>query len=162
MTHDNSAIGGGVRRRADRRRDHGFTYVETVITIVLTGIVVLPILAAVRSSIEAASLSREAAEVETVLINAADRVSRADRFALPELKCDLSGPAEKAASVHGWDASTVHVDYAYWDRTLPGFVAGEACPGGVFESGLVQRVTITVTSPNLDVTRSLEVIKGDY
>ena len=47
---------GTPRRPSQRRRDGGFTYVEVVITIVLMGIVVLPILAAVRSSVQAASV----------------------------------------------------------------------------------------------------------
>lgn len=150
------------RRGRSTRPDRGFTYVEVVITLVLTGIVVLPILAAVRASIEAASVSRAAAEVETVLVNAADRVNRADRFESPTLKCDLEGPAQKAATVHGWEPASVAVTQEHWNRTTRAWEAG-ACPVPKgFTDGLVQRVTIRVTSPSRNVTRELEVIKGDF
>lgn len=141
------------------RPDRGFTYVEVVITIVLMGIVVLPVLTAVRSSIQAASVSRDAAEVETVLVNAADRVNRADRDLFDQYKCDLSGPAKKAASVHGWDDSTVAVEHFHWDDGTEAFESG-ACPGG--QDQAVQMIRIRVTSPNDGVTRELEVVKGDF
>ncbi len=167
MDNDNEDIrdAGTPRRRSQQRRDGGFTYVEVVITIVLMGIVVLPILAAVRSSVRAASVSRAAAEVETVLVNAADRVTRADRDSSPTFQCDLSGPARKAAIVHGWDAATITVEHEHWDELANGgsggFVPG-ACPGGTFENGLVQLVRIRVESPVEDVARELEVVKGDF
>lgn len=154
---------GTPRRSSQQRRDGGFTYVEVVITIVLMGIVVLPILAAVRSSVQAASVSRVAAEVETVLVNAADRVHRADRGTSPTFQCDLSGPAEKAAIVMGgnWSAADVTVEHEYWDTATDQWLSG-ACPGGTYENGLVQLIRITVSSPDGNVTRNLEVVKGDF
>lgn len=159
----------GIPRRPSRsRRDGGFTYVEVVITIVLMGIVVLPILAAVRGSVQAASVSRDAAEVETVLINAADRVNRADR---QHFKCDLSGPAQQAALVEWGDATAITVEHEHWDETAAGgtgaFVAG-ACPldavtgDPTYRNGLVQLVRIRVTSPDGGISRQLEVVKGDF
>ncbi len=72
-----------VKRRGDDKNvdpgasDDGFSLVEVVITIVLIGIVVIPLLIASASSITASSRTREASETETVLQNAADRLNRA-------------------------------------------------------------------------------------
>ena len=156
------------RRRARPRHGRGFSYIEVVITLALTGIVVLPILAAVRSSIDAASVSRTAAEVETVLINAADRVSRADRLEFP---CDLTIPAKRAAASQDatWSGDDISVEHAYWVEGTDGAPGGwqtevTACPGGVDAPRppfLVQRITILVTSPDGRVRRALEVVKGE-
>lgn len=152
------------RHRSGPRRgspDGGFTYVEVVIAIVLVSVIVLPILAAVRSSVRTAAVSRAAAEVETVLVNAADLVSRADR---DDFKCDLTAPAQQAAAVRWDDASAVSVEHEHWDDTANGgaggFVDG-ACPGTGYQNGLVQKIRIRVTSPKEAITRELEVVKSD-
>ena len=72
------SIGAG-RSRGSLRRDAGFTLVEAVVTIALMSIVVVPVLGAVMASIEASSRSRSAAQIETVIVNASDRVNRAPR-----------------------------------------------------------------------------------
>ena len=140
------------------RRDSGVTFVEIVVTIVLMGVIVVPILAAVRTSIRASSVSEIAAEVETVLVNAVDRVSRAPR---PAFSCDpdLTRPARAAAETHGWDASTVSVRHRHWAGT-DWSDWGEPCPASGFSTNLVQLIEITVTDPDGRVSRTLEVVKG--
>lgn len=138
-------------------RDRGFSFVEVVVTIVLMGLVVLPILAAVRGSIRASTVSRDAAEVETVLVNAVDRVNRAPR------ECDLTAYVEAAVESHGWEASAADVEHRYLNssgawQTDP---SGTACPGGAFQNGIVQRIDITITSPENEISRTLEVVKSD-
>lgn len=145
------------RGRPLPQRDRGFSFIEVVVTIVLIGVVVLPILAAVRGSIRASVVSSEAAEVETVLVNAVDRVNRAPR------ECDLAPYVRAAVESHGWDASAASVQHHYlnssgvWvaDPTLT------ACPGGAFQNGIVQRIDITITSPENEISRTLEVVKSD-
>ena len=51
-------------------------------TITLMAVVVVPIMSAVATSIKSSSQTRSAAQVETALVNAADRVNRAD------MRCD--------------------------------------------------------------------------
>jgi hypothetical protein len=131
------------------------------VTITLMAVVVMPILEAVRSSVRASSVSVEAAEVETVLVNAVDRVNRAPRE--NDLKCVLTGPVVAAVETHGWPDSSATVGHEYLDssgvwQTDPG---GTACPAGVPQNGLVQRITITITSPEHSVTKSLQVVKSD-
>jgi Tfp pilus assembly protein PilV len=146
-------------RRSRRRRDSGFSFVEVVITISLMGIVVAPILAAVAASIRASSVSLMSAEVENVLVNAIDRVNRAPR---EDYKCDLTGPVKAAVEVHGWLPSSAVVGHEYLDAsgTWQSDVTGTACPGGNFQNGLVQRITVTITSPSNDVSRSLQVLRS--
>ncbi|MEK7426079.1 MAG: pseudouridine synthase, partial [Actinomycetota bacterium] len=92
----------GLRKRRDRAdgpaADRGFTLVEVVLTISLIGIIIVPILDATFTSIRASTTSRESAEVETVLQNAADRVNRA-----PTL-CGYQIYVEAAALAKGWQA----------------------------------------------------------
>ncbi len=151
-----------------RRADAGFTFVEVVVTIVLVGVVVLPILAAVRASIRTATVSESAAEVETLLVNAVDRVNRAPRTGT--FQCDLTSPVEAAVETHGWPASSATVKNHYLNTSDldPGtkgtFVEGPgntACPATGFYNGIVQRFTITITNPDDGLSRTLQVVKGD-
>lgn len=145
------------------RRDGGFTFVETVLTVVLLGLVVVPVLAAVRGAIHVSSVSESAAQVETVLVNAADRVQRA-----PGGGCDYAVSAQAAAVAMGWDPGQIAVDQEYLDPTL-GWTRGPAAPAGAGpacpESGdqerLAKRITIAVTSPDGLVHRHMQVVKSD-
>lgn len=132
-----------------------------MITITLLGVVVVPILAAVATSIRSSRVSEDAAQVETLLVNAVDRVNRATRGDFP---CDLTSPVAAAVETVGWPATSVRVDHAYLDvneNWVTDDPSGTACPGGSFQNGIVQRITITITSPDEGLTRSLEVIRGD-
>ena len=159
---------------ASRRavRDTGFSYIEIVVTIVLMGIVVLPILAAVRSSVRAASVSQAAAEVETVLINAADNVARASTTGSTPSNnnwCNLTDEAQSAAVAQGWAASTIVVEHRYllpdgnWSAAVTPLPMGDCLAAWVTSPRTepVLKVRIEVTSPDENVTRILEVVKSD-
>ena len=146
--------------RADRR-DTGSSFIEVLVTIVLMGTVVLGLLAATRTQITASRTSREAAQVESALLAAADRVERAPRS--EGYTCDLSGPVYAAAQlelgVSAADAPTyAKLDYEH--LTATGWMP-DACPGGAYQPNLVQRIGITMISPDTGLTRKLEVLKGD-
>ena len=140
-------------------RDSGFSFVEIVITITLMGIVVVPILVAVAASISASTTSLAAAEVETVLVNSVDRVNRSTRARFP---CDLTSPVVAAVETHGWSPSSATVRHEFLDSSgvWQTDATGTACPGGISHNGLVQRITVTITSPEDDVSRSLQVVRG--
>ena len=135
--------------------------VEIVITIALMGLVVAPILTAVAVSIRASSTSLTAAEVETLLVNAIDRVNRAPRS--NTTACNLTGPVKAAVETHDsdWPDSSATVGHEYLQAgvwtTDPG---GTACPGGNFNQTLVQRITVTITSPEHGVSRTLQVVRN--
>jgi hypothetical protein len=141
------------------RRDAGVTFVETVLTVVLLGVVVVPVLAAVRSAVRTSAVAESAAQVETVLIDAADEVHRA-----PD-GCDFTSHARAAASSVGWPEAAVAVHHEYLDETghwATGTVSeSPACPLGNDRPGLAKRVTITVTDPDGRVSRTIQMVKSD-
>jgi hypothetical protein len=145
------------------RRDAGVTFVETVLTVVLIGVVIVPVLAAVRSAIKTSTVVESAAQVETVLIDAADRVHRSPNGGSGG--CSFTGDAQAAAESVGWPAASVTVRHEYLDEagqwttgTVP---ALPACPDGLNRLGLAKRITITVTDPDGRVSRTIQMVKSD-
>lgn len=140
-------------------RDAGTSLVEVLIAVVLMGIAMVPIMLAGLMSVKASAQSRSAAKVETVLANAADRVNRATGT------CDYTVYVQAAALAAGWDASKASASYEWYaPAALPtqlGTWNAGACPNGVHADGLVQKVTISVQSPDGRVARSLTVVKSD-
>jgi len=144
--------------------DRGFTLIEIIITITLTAVVVVAILNAVSSTVSASATSRSAAQVETALVNAADRVNRAPK------RCDYTMFVEAAVKIEGWPASSASVTHQYYIPGLDakstgswavGPPATSGCPGPAPADLLVQRVTISLTSPDGKVRRSIQVVKSD-
>lgn len=145
-------------------RDAGFTLIEAVIVLALMVIVVLPIMTAVTTSVRASATNRAAAQVETAIVNAYDRVNRAPK------RCDYTVFVQAAVLTQGWPADRASVQQQYY---VPGASPAEAgtwmsgaaaTPGCATTSptdGLVQRVTITVTSLDGKVQRSIQVVKSD-
>ena len=152
-----------------RTRDAGSTFVEIVITIALMSLLVVGILSAVITGVKSSATSRNAARVETAIVNAADRINRAPK------RCNYSMFAQAAVLSEGWSASQATVRMQYW---VPG--ATSALPGhwepatpATWETGsgcgastrppelIVQKVLVTITSPNGAVTRQIEVVKSD-
>ena len=148
---------------ADSHRDRGFGLVEVVVTVALMSIALVPVMLAALMTVKASSVSRTNARVETVLANAADRVTRA-----PAKTCGYTIYIQAAAQAQGWSASQVSATYAYFEPSIDGpTVAGtwiadpDGCPNGVQPERLVQKVTITVVSPDGSTRRSMEVVKSD-
>ena len=151
-------------RNARGGRDTGFSLVEVVIAIVLMGTVVVAVLNAVAVSVRASSVSRSAAQVETAVVNAADRVNRAPK------RCDYTIYVQAAVQTEGWSPDTASVTHEYYvpgaDATVEGsWETGAAgspgCSGPAPTDLLVQRVTISITSPDGKVRRNIEVVKSD-
>lgn len=146
--------------RATGRRDAGISLIEVVIAISLVGVAVVPLMLAGVASVRTSSQTHTVAQVETVLVNAADRVNRASE------SCDYDVYVEAAALETGWAPDRASATYQYY---VPGdnspieagtWVNG-ACPGAQRPEALVQKVTIKVTSPDGKVTRTLVVVKSD-
>lgn len=141
------------QRRSPGGRDTGSTFVEVVVTIVLIGVVVIPILAAVKSSIRASSTTESAAAVETLLVNAVDRVNRA-----PVTECNLEPAVQAAVETYGWPASAASATHEYLqsDDSWSSDVGTQPC----YEQ--VRRITITITDPDSGLQRQIEVVKSDF
>ncbi len=146
------------RRGPDGRpvRDQGVTLIEIVISVALMGIVVSAVLAAVQVSIRSSSIAFKASEVETVLLNAGDRIARAPQ------KCEYEVYVDAAAQAEGWsvDATSVVVERLVANSGAPDDWATESC-GNAVRPFDVQRLTITATDPTGQVTRTRTVIKSD-
>lgn len=158
-TNANREAADAARHRGPKRRDGGFSLVEAVITIALMSIVVIPVLGAVFASIEASGRSRSAAQIETVIVNAADRVNRAPK------ECGYIGYVQAALGAQKWDpnlASVVEEHYVPAAQpNQPGEWAEGPCLLDTPTELLVQRVTIRVTSPDGKVNREIQVVKSD-
>jgi type II secretory pathway pseudopilin PulG len=149
---------------ADRAGDGGFSIIEIVIAIVLMGTVVVALMNAVGMGVKASATARAAAKVETAVVNASDRVNRATK------DCDYTRFAQAAVQTEGWKPETASVVNEYYvpaaNPLLQGtWATGPAgdpgCPGTSPTDLLVQRVTITITSPDGLVRRTIQVVKSD-
>lgn len=142
------------REAASSRRDDGSTFIEIMVSIVLIGIVVIGILAAVRVNIKASSLIYDAADLETVLLNAADRIDRATIR-----DCHYENEVNAAAPDETWTITVVEHQRLVADPTGDPDLDWENCefPLSAFD---VERVTVRVTSPNGEISRTMMVVKG--
>jgi len=146
-------------RRGASRRDQGFTLPEIAISIALMGMLVVPIMSAVTTSIAASARSRSAAQVETAVVNAADRVNRAPK------SCAYSEYVRAAVQSQGWPGDRAAV---VEERFVPPTVLNQsgtwvpgACEIQTPTDLLVQRITITITSPDGKARRTIQVVKSD-
>ncbi|MGI9645285.1 MAG: type IV pilus modification PilV family protein [Ilumatobacteraceae bacterium] len=141
------------------RDDRGVSLTELLISIVLIGMVVVSMLAALFTSIKASSVVFEAAQVETVLLNAGDRIARA-----PQL-CEYEEYVDAAALAEGWTVAETSVVVELYSPGANGpgpeddWVT-QTCPDDVSAFD-VQRLTVTATNPDGDVTRTLMVVKSN-
>ncbi len=147
-----------------RGSDEGFSLIEVVIVVMLMGIVIVAVMSAVITSIATSAVTRSGARVETVVVNAADRVNRAPK------SCDYSPYAQAAVQTEGWSASAAVVTQEYYTPAAVPTSAGTwtngptsspACPAGALTDLLVQRVTIQINSPDGRVRRTIQVVKSD-
>lgn len=141
------------------RRDAGYTLTEVLAAVVLMGIAIIPIILAAGLSLRTSSQSRNLGRIETVLANAADRVNRASEG------CDYLIYAQAATLAEWNDKTLATVSYQHYEPAASAATGGnwkpDACVDGVRTPGLVQMVTITVTSPDHTHTRTIQVVKSD-
>jgi type II secretory pathway pseudopilin PulG len=162
------------RRRA--RSDAGSTLIEVVIAIVLLGTVVAAIMTAVQTGVRSSSQSRGLAQIQTVLLNSADRVNRAPKgcghtsdgsyvpyyrqFVMPAVKLqwpDYTGQVT-VAERHFVPPPALPNTYTLQN---PGTWADGGCDLNDPQPLEVQLVTITITTPDGQTSRTIEVVKSD-
>lgn len=131
--------------------------VEIIIAISLMAIAVVPILQAVQTGIKASTVNQGAANAETAIVDAADRINRAPQ------DCDYSPYAQASVQTKGWAPTSAKVVTQYYDRVSNTWTAGtggSGCPDSGLTADLVQKVKITITTPQGDVSRTIEVVKS--
>lgn len=154
--------------------DEGFTLVEVLVTILLMSTAVLSIAGAMWTAIRASTLNDEQAKVEAVLGSAADRLANYAYLPCPEGTANggYLPIAQAAAGAVNWPSSTVTIDdIRFWNPTSPSNgswtatnnLASTECSEtvGLTTSKTLQLITIRVTSPDGDYSRTLEVVKSN-
>ncbi len=139
--------------------DRGSSFVEVGVAVVLIGTTLVSLLTTVMTTATSSTRSRSLSQVNTVLQNAADRVNRAPK------RCDYAVYVRAAAQSQGWAPTTAVSTYEHYvpntNPSLAGTWASGGCPAEGAVDLLVQRVTITVTSPDGSLSRSIQVGKSD-
>jgi len=167
----------------DRRRgDDGNTFAEILVAIVLMGTAIIAVIGGIRGVISASKVNEQQARVEAVLTSASDRLRAADYVPCPDLDGDYGQLSAAAAAAVGWDGETVDIiEVQYWDASAGGstasgdqieadgawsdvnsLVTASGCQSDInlTTSRTLQKLTIEVTSPNGNITRSIEVVKS--
>ena len=140
--------------REKSSRDDGNTFIETVVAVTLATIVILPLLAAVMASVRSSTTAYDAAKVETALIDVADQVT-----ALPFSCAD--GDYQAAVALPGWGLTVQTVAPRCRVGDLERVVEFPEPCDSLPATPDLQLVTLTVTDPNLGITRTMEVVKTD-
>ena len=160
------------RSTCSSRSDSGSSMIEVLIAVVLLGMVVAAVFGGLSLSIGLSSRTTSRAKSEALIASASDRLAAAAYIACPA----TSGPTsylptvQAAASAVGWPASTVQITkIEYWQPTsasagswssTSGLSAGEcSSPGSLTTTRTLQRLTLSVRSPDSRYTRTLEVVK---
>jgi prepilin-type N-terminal cleavage/methylation domain-containing protein len=132
--------------------DAGFTLVEIIMTMAIMAIVMIPLMDAVVSNIRASAGNTNRAVVETTIQNAADRVNRAP------LACDYKLYAQAAAQSQGWQADRATTTLKQWQASSGSWVASTCVDAP--SSDTIQLVTITMSSPDGKINRTIQVVKS--
>ncbi len=147
--------------KGESTTDPGVTLVEVIVSIALTGGVVLAILGALFTVVRSSSQNANATDLQAVVGGAADQLAGVEWEPCPDGSPSYLGAARSAAGRVGWDAAAVSiVDVDYWSAGAGGWV--EDCSGaaslGTVET--LQRITLRVTSPDGISTKSFDVVKS--
>ncbi|MFK7916971.1 MAG: hypothetical protein AB8G14_02745 [Ilumatobacter sp.] len=139
------------------QRDAGSTLTEILISIGLLATIVIALATAVQAMLTSSSTIFEAAQIETVLLNAGDQIDRAPQ------QCNYDTVVQAAALAEGWpsDAVTVNVEILVsntGDESVD-WVAQD-CTSTV-EAFDVQRLTIRAEHPTEQISRVLTVVKSN-
>lgn len=144
-------------------RDQGTTLVEVLISLALISTLVAALIGAVLVSVGSSSVAFEGAKVETVLLNAADRIDRARQL------CDYEEYVDAAAAAvdadNPWPASsiTATVEKLVDNTGSPtnDWQPSDCATDPDVEPFDVQRITITASNPEGSITRTLTMVKSD-
>jgi len=157
-----------MKRRAQHGRNHGFSLVEVLVTVVLLGLGATGTLLAMSASVTSSASQRDVTNAQTWLQGAADHLQ-----GQPREDCDnvggVAGEAEArirgiyqsevqhVTNPAGWSAAyiTVMQPVLFWD--------GDQYQTVCYDNyGInLQLVTLRVASPRGDVVRTLQVVRGE-
>jgi len=151
-------------RRATRRRisDRGVSLVEVIVSIALTGGVVIAIMGALFTVVRSASQNDDAAKLQAVVGSAADQLLAVEWENCPDGSAAYLTAAQSAAHRVGWKDETVDiVDVRYWSAVADGWVDNGSCAAAPGSVDALQRITISVESPETAASKTFDVVKSD-
>lgn len=138
----------------DGTRDRGTTLTEVVLAAAILAIIIVPVVDALGAAIRSSSARRLEAEVDTALVDIAQRLEEAPTA------CSYDGVLDSVMTSRGWSGSDVTVVYenrpVLIDGTLGPWQAGACATGTAF----AQRMTVTVRAPS-GTASSIQVVKTD-
>jgi len=168
MSADPSVFPAGAER-LEERPDRGYTLVEILVSIVLMGTIVLSIMTGMWTVIRVSRQNDDRAKVQAVIGSAADRIANYQYVACPEDANTYQVIGEVAASVVGWEATSVEIiRYQFWDPDIGSWADNNSIQGadcnqsvGLTTSKTLQKMTVRVTSPGAGYSSTLDVVKSD-
>ena len=161
MLHRRTAI-GDPRPPDDRsRRDHGSTFIELLISIVLIGTAVIAVLAAVAAAATGARVSDEISKAQSLLASAADFLTYvAEPGEDTYVECASVSDYQTLVDSEFGPSQIDVVSVEYWDSTTgPGVFDSNqsSCPARFADLDRLQRVVLVVSVG--DNERSVAVLK---
>jgi prepilin-type N-terminal cleavage/methylation domain-containing protein len=142
------------------RGDDGVTLIEVLIAVTLLGLAATTVLVAFATLSTTSTRHRDLADVQSVLASAGEIVASpsTSRVACVSAPSSYQAAARTVKLPAAWTSSVVTVSAVQsWDGT-----SFSACSAVNEAAGFnLQKVTLSVTSPNQRVTQVLDVYKGD-
>jgi Tfp pilus assembly protein PilV len=146
------------------RSEAGETLLEVLIASTLMAIAVVAILGALGTMLSSSTLHRDQTKANTLLVAASEKVKSGTRVACgtDPTSTYLGQARDVAASLpSGWATSQISVaSIAYQTAPASGGVGFDTDPTKCSDALPLQRITVTVTSPDGRVKPSLTFVKG--
>lgn len=135
--------------------DRGSSFVEIVAAVTVLALIAVPLLNGLMTSMRASQQRQVDAEMDTALIDVADRIDRSPHA------CDYRAVLDAAAVAQGWPTSAIDATYEHRPRLTTGGL-GTWQPGAcATDTVFAQRLTVTVRAPGSTRGTSIQIVKTD-
>jgi prepilin-type N-terminal cleavage/methylation domain-containing protein len=143
-----------------RARDDGFSLVEVIMAVFLLGTAAIGTLNTLVVAMRSSEAHRQHSAAQAWLQNASDAIN-----AVPRMPCTYGeasmrsfylGVARAVPAPNDWSSNQISIERAveFWNGTDYGSICYE-------DIGLrLQKITLTVTSPDGEIIKQLEMVKG--
>lgn len=154
----------GRNRSADGRTsvDRGVTLIEVVISIALTGGVVIAILGAVFTVVRSTNQNAQATRIQAVVGAAGDQLNSVEWEPCPDDSDRYDNAVAAAADRVGWSPSSVTIESIdHWNPGSGSWSSDCSGAASLGTSETLQRVTIRVTAPDGSQDKTFDIVKSN-